>query len=61
MGAKEILESLRVDADQKFFNYFDWVWLKKVDGGLSDCCLVSDPCVWHIEVAKINAPGVGHA
>jgi hypothetical protein len=58
---EEILKSLRMDANQKFFNHFDWVWLKKIKGGVSDCCLVADPCDWHAGVARVNSSEVGHA
>ncbi len=58
---QEILDSLRLDVDQKFFNHFEWVWLKASfdeDGkrnGLTDCCEVEFPCDWHKAIEKANS------
>lgn len=62
--AQALLDSMRLQADQKFFNHFEWVWLKQVPrtpemhGYLTDCCLCDDPCDWHngMEMANAKAP-----
>lgn len=60
-NAKDLLESLRLKADQKFFNHFEWVWLKQVPpaggmhGYLTDCCEVASPCDWHKAMERANS------
>ena len=56
-----VLESLRIGPDQKFFNHFEWVWLKAMFDesgkriGITDCCEVERPCDWHAAIEKANS------
>lgn len=60
-NAEDVLNSLRTDVDQKFFNHFEWVWLKaRFDKagkriGVTDCCEVAFPCQWHAAIEKANS------
>lgn len=45
-----LLSSLRWGPDQMIVNHFgESVWLKKIEGesGITDCCLVAEPCEHH--------------
>ena len=43
-----LLETLRWKPDQIIQNHEgDYVWLKKIDGGITDCCFVAEPCERH--------------
>lgn len=58
--AEKTLDSLRLKPDQKFFNHFEWVWLKAVfdesgkQKALTDCCEVLFPCEWHKAMETAN-------
>lgn len=64
-GPQQLLDSLRTDVDQKFFEpvWQEWVWLKAYhnsDGkrtGVTDCCTVEIPCEWHAQCERINSKG----
>jgi hypothetical protein len=46
----ELLQELRdaTSPDRKFMTDFgEHVWLTKCPGGVTDCCLVSEPCDYH--------------
>lgn len=45
---EEIRKALTPSLDRPFRNPFgEVVWLRKIKGGLTDCCPVSNPCVVH--------------
>lgn len=45
---RELLNSLRWKADQLITNHFgERVWLKQIDGGITECCPEEAPCAHH--------------
>jgi len=45
---EEIKKALTPSLERPFRNPFgEVVWLRKIKGGLTDCCPVSAPCVIH--------------
>lgn len=54
---KELLTSLRWRSDMIITDHFgERVWLTNCPGGITDCCLASDPCDYH---ARITHQGTG--
>lgn len=48
---KDLLAELRWTADRVVTNPFgERVWLKQINGGLTDCCHAADPCDYHAKL-----------
>lgn len=45
----ELLSSLRWKADMRVISpdHGEAIYLKDCHGGVTECCLASDPCTWH--------------
>ena len=57
-NAEEILKELRLREDMTFIEpiFGDHVWLKRSKGGITDCCLVEDPCDHHSKLTHQAHP-----
>lgn len=52
---RELREQLTPSAVKPFRNPFgEVVYLRRIKGGLTDCCPVSDPCVVHAALVARN-------
>lgn len=55
--AKAILNELRWSADRVVDNHFgERVWLKQIEGGITDCCPEDSPCDYH---KRLTHPATG--
>lgn len=46
--AEGVLNALRWKADTQIINHEgEHVWLKQIEGGITDCCYVAEPCERH--------------
>lgn len=58
ISPQDLLNELRWDADRIVVNHFgERVWLKKIVGGITDCCLASDPCEYHARLTHQATSG----
>jgi hypothetical protein len=47
-ATQDLLDGLRWRADQIITNYFgERIWLRQIEGGITDCCLADEPCDYH--------------
>jgi len=57
ISPEDLLTELRWDVDRIITNPFgERVWLKKIVGGLTDCCPANDPCEYHARLTHQATP-----
>ena len=56
---KVMLDDMRWGPDMVILNYDnERVWLKQIEGGITDCCFEEEPCEHHAAVAQRQRRGL---